>query len=187
MIDLTFAHEWQADVLAARPLILPPRHFVYPAQVEEVERGALEVMIRPTGAQPFLATCALGFADPAAPSGVWSCPDPRSICIAAGGYAYLIDTRDPSQWQQVEYLPVTEVRALPEAGLLIFSGFHSMLAWGSAGAVWQSARLSWDGVRITSIEAETIHGFGWDMRTDQEIPFEVDIKTGQHRGGGYLR
>ena len=47
MIDSTFAHAWQAEVLAARPLILPGRQFVYPAQVEEVERGALEVMIRP--------------------------------------------------------------------------------------------------------------------------------------------
>ena len=41
----------------------PARQFVYPAQVEEVERGALEVMIRPPDhAGPFLATCALGFA-----------------------------------------------------------------------------------------------------------------------------
>jgi len=187
MIDLTFPHEWQAEVLAARPLILPHRHFVYPVQVEEVERGALEVMIRPAHAQPFLATCALGFADPAAPSGVWSCPDPANICIAAGGYVYLIDAHDPARWQQVEYRPVVEIRALPEAGLLLFSGFHSLLAWGLTGMVWQTARLSWDGVRITAADADTIHGLGWDMRTDQEIPFEVDVKTGAHCGGGYLR
>ena len=49
MIDSTFAHAWKAEVLASRPLILPGRQFVYPAQVEEVERGALEVMIRPPG------------------------------------------------------------------------------------------------------------------------------------------
>ena len=47
MIDFSFAHTWQAEVLASRPLILPGRQFVYPAQVEEVERGALEVLIRP--------------------------------------------------------------------------------------------------------------------------------------------
>ena len=187
MIDLTFPHEWQAEILAARPLILPQRHYVYPVQVEEVERGALEVRVLPAGAQPFLATCALGFADPAAASGVWSCPDPASICIAAGGYAYLIDTRDPAQWQQVEYRPVVEIRPLLDAGLLLFSGFHSLLAWGSAGMVWQTARLSWDGVRITSVEGDRILGLGWDMRSDREIPFEVDSKTGQHRGGGYLR
>ena len=54
IVDLSFPHRWQAEMLAARPLILPPRHFVYPQEAEEVERGALEVLIRPDapGAQP---------------------------------------------------------------------------------------------------------------------------------------
>jgi hypothetical protein len=124
MIDSTFAHTWQAEVLASRPLILPGRQFVYPAQVEEVERGALEVMIRPPSRSgQFLATCALGFAGAGVPTGVWACPDPAWICIAAGGYAYLIDTRNPARWEQVEYRPVTEIRALAEQDLLLFRAF----------------------------------------------------------------
>jgi hypothetical protein len=47
IVDLTFSHHWQAEILAGRPLILPNRHFVYPLDAEEVERGALEVLIRP--------------------------------------------------------------------------------------------------------------------------------------------
>ncbi|MGD0913076.1 MAG: hypothetical protein ABR928_14355, partial [Terracidiphilus sp.] len=45
--DKSFPHHWQAEVLPARPAILPARHYVYPRQAEEVERGALEVLIRP--------------------------------------------------------------------------------------------------------------------------------------------
>ena len=102
VMDLSFPHAWQAEVVAARPLILPPRHFVYPRQVEEVARDALEVLVRPaaTGAQPFLATCALGFRDPAAPIGIWSTPSPEEICAVAGGYAYLIDTTAPERFGQ---------------------------------------------------------------------------------------
>jgi hypothetical protein len=95
MIDLTFAPEWRAEILPSRPLILPSRQFVYPVQVEEVERGALEIMIRPAAGLPFLATCALGFSSSGVPTGVWACPDPAWICAVAGGYAYLIDTREP--------------------------------------------------------------------------------------------
>lgn len=186
LIDCTFAHDWEAEVLASRPLILPSRQFVYPVQVEEVERGALEIMIRPAGSAPFLATCALGFAGTAVPSGVWACPDAAWICAVAGGYAYLIDTRDPARWEQVVYRPVTAITAVAEQDLLIFSSFHSLLAWGRAGKVWQTGRLSWDGIRITSIQRETLLGFGWDMKTDQELLFEVDLKTGRHHGGGYL-
>jgi len=91
-----FPHNWHAEILAARPLILPTRHFVYPAQAEEVERGALEVLVRPgaldssTPSREFLATCALGFRDPAMPTGLWSCPNPDEICAVSGGYAYMI-------------------------------------------------------------------------------------------------
>jgi hypothetical protein len=186
MIDPTFPHAWHAEVLPSRPLILPSRQFVYPAQVEEVERGALEIMIRPAAGGPFLATCALGFAGSGVPTGVWACPDPAWICAVAGGYAYLIDTRDPTRWLQLAYRPVTEITTVAEQDLLIFSSFHSLLAWGRNGKVWQTGRLSWDGVRITGICGSTLLGLGWDMRTDRELEFEVDLKTGEHRGGGYL-
>jgi hypothetical protein len=186
LIDSTFAHDWEAQLLASRPLILPGRQFVYPVQVEEVEHGALEIMIRPAGSAPFLATCALGFAGSAVPTGVWACPDAAWICAVAGGYAYLIDTRDPARWEQVVYRPVTAVTVVAEQDLLLFSSFHSLLAWGREGKAWQTGRLSWDGIRITSIQGETLLGFGWDMKTDQELSFEVDLKTGKHSGGGYL-
>jgi hypothetical protein len=185
-IDLTFAHKWDAEVLPARPLILPQRQYVYPAEVEEVENGALEIMVRPPASAPFLATCALGFAGAAVPTGVWSCPDADWMCAVAGGYAYLVDTREPGRWEQVVYRPVTAINAVAEQQLLLFSSFHSLLAWGPNGKAWQTGRLSWDGIRIAAIAGDTLRGFGWDLKTDQELPFEVDLKTGQHRGGGYL-
>ena len=182
-----FPHDWQAEVLPTHPLILPSRSFVYPAQVEEVERGAVEVLIKPpNGGSPFLATCALGFAGPEVPTGVWPCPNPAWICIAAGGYVYLIDTAEPKQWQQVEYRPVTQILALPQQQLLLFAGFHSLLAWGREGKAWQTGRLSWDGVRISEIRGDTLYGLGWEMKTDQELEFEVNLETGEHKGGGFI-
>ena len=46
-VNLSFPRRWQAEILPRRPLILPPRHFIYPRHAEEVERGALEILIRP--------------------------------------------------------------------------------------------------------------------------------------------
>jgi hypothetical protein len=189
-IDASFPHAWQAEVLFARPLILPARQFVYPVQVEEVERGALEVMVKPppgsADGSSFLATYALGFTSPLALTGVWAAPDPNWMCALAGGYGYLIDTSEPRRWEQLEYRPVTAIRALPDHGLLVFAGFHSLLAWGPGGKAWQTARLSWEGVRITGIEGDTLIGLGWDLKTDRELEFAVNLKTGEHCGGGYL-
>jgi hypothetical protein len=179
-LDLSFPHRWQAEVLPARPIILPRRHFVYPREAEEVECGALEVLVRPAAPeeQPFLATCALGFRDPVVPTGLWSTPSPEEICAVSGGYAYLIDTTAPERFNLLPYRPVLEIRPVPDAGLLLFVGHHSILAWGVDGEAWQSAKLSDEGVTITSIEVDVLRGLGWDLRTDKETPFALDLITG---------
>jgi hypothetical protein len=183
-IDLSFPHRWQAEVLAARPLILPPRHFVYPQAAEEVERGALEVLVRPdappdgSDAQPFLATCALGFRDPAVPSGIWSAPRPEEICAVAGGYAYLIDTTAPERFVMIPYRPVLEIRPLVSEGLLLFVGHHSILAWDRDGQAWESEKLSDEGVTITEVAAGILRGAGWEMIRDREKPFAIDLRSG---------
>ena len=200
-IDESFAHNWKAEVLPARPAILPARHYVYPRQAEEVERGALEVLIRPALYQgmtsvvpqnakrkegalapdvniPFLATCALGFRDPAVPTGLWSTPNPEKICLVSGGYAYIVDTTAPEQFTMIPYRPVLEVRAAVEAGLLLFVGSYSILAWGRDGQAWESEKLSDEGVKITGIDGSVLRGLGWQMMTDKEIAFAIDLRSG---------
>ncbi|MDR3737782.1 MAG: hypothetical protein P4L40_02070 [Terracidiphilus sp.] len=178
-IDSSFPHLWEAEILSARPLILPSRSFVYPAQAEEVERGALEVLVRPrAGEQPFLATCALGFKDPAVPTGLWACPKPEEICAVSGGYAYVIDTTAPERFTMIGFRPVLEVRAAVEAGLLLFVGHHGILAWGAGGQAWRSEKLSDEGVTITAIEGGTLRGVGWNMMTDKETSFVLDLRSG---------
>jgi hypothetical protein len=178
-IDLGFAHNWSAEILPARPAILPARHFVYPHDAEEVERGALELMVRAAeDPQPFLATCALGFRDPAVPTGLWSAPNPDEICCVSGGYAYLISTAAPERFTMIAYRPVLKVLPARDASLLLFAGHRSILAWGASGQAWESEKLSDEGVTITAIEGDVLRGLGWQMLTDKETPFAIDLRTG---------
>ena len=197
-VTLAFPHSWQAEVLSARQLIAPARSFTYPRRIDEeaeaMARGALEVLIRPAacsaagsaddsaGATPFLATLALGFADPSAPSGLWSCPDPDQLCAVAGGYAYILNTLHPEQFTFLAFRPVLQVLPLVDRNLLLFAGHHALLAWGPNGEAWQTARLSSEGLRITEIRGDDLHGFGWDLLTDREVPFGIDLRTGRRSG-----
>ncbi len=74
-----FPHTWTAEILKAPPLIAPARQFTYPQQIageeDALARGALQLMVRPARGGTFLATCALGFTDPAMPTGVFACPN----------------------------------------------------------------------------------------------------------------
>ncbi len=190
-MDLTFPHTWQAEVLTAPPLITPARQFTYPQQIageeDALARGALFLQIRPATGGTFLATCALGFKDPSMPTAVLACPNPDELCALAGGYAYLIDTTHPERSTHLPLKPITEARALAEHSLLLFSGFHTLLAWGRDGFLWQTQRLTWEGLRITSIEGNQLHGIGWNLPTDKDLSFTVDLTTGQHTGGGFTQ
>jgi hypothetical protein len=138
-------------------------------------------------AETFLATCALGFTDPAMPTGVFACPNANEMCAVAGGYAYLVDTTQPSHSTHIAIKPVVEVRTLPEQRLLLFVGFHSIEAWGETGFAWRSGRLSWEGVRIISIDGDVLHGNGWNLLSDREEPFSLNLLTGRHEGGGFIQ
>jgi len=177
--EFPFPRTWPAEILPNRPVILPARHFVYPLEVEEVERGALEVLVRPEGMTPFLATCALGFRDPIVPTGVWSTPNPREVCAVSGGYAYMIDTVEPARFTMLPYRPVLQVHSAVEAGLLLFVGHHAILAWGEKGEAWQSPKLSDEGVSVTALEGMTLRGMGWKMISDKETSFAIDLRTGR--------
>ncbi len=164
-------------MLPARPLILPRRRFVYPAQVEEVERGALELLVRPADAEPFLATCALGFAGGL--SGVWAGPNPDQLCAIAGGYAYMLDTQHPEQWEQVSYRPVLEVLAAADRNLILFAGHKAVQAYGPQGLAWETTALSSEGLDDLRVQGGLLLGAGWDLRTDRALPFAVDVRTGR--------
>ena len=178
-VDLSFPHAWQAQILRESPLILPSRHCTYPLRVEDVDRGAMEVMVRPAKEEPFLATFALGFADPAAPHGLWSCPNPDELCAVAGGYAYIVDTLDPARFTHLAFRPVLQVRSLVEHRLLLFAGHQALLAWCPDGQAWESPRLSSEGLRLESVSGNELHGFGWDLLTDRDVPFTLDLRTGE--------
>ena len=187
--DLTFPASWSAEILTAPPLIAPARQFTWPQRVageeDTLARGAMLLQVRPASGGSFLATCAVGFRDPSALSGVWSCPRPDDILAIAGGYAYLADTRAPDRPFHVPVRPVAQVLPAPEANLLLLAGFHSIAAIGPTGLLWQSGRLTWEGLTLTGIRDNQLHGLGWHMRTDRELPFTVDLATGQHTGGAF--
>ena len=177
-----FPHTWAAEVLRSPPLITPARHFTYPRQIageeDALARGALQLLVRPAEGGAFLATCALGFTNATMPSGVLSCPNPSDLCAVAGGYAYVIDTLNPERSTHIPLKPVVSIHPIPSQNLILFAGFHTILAWGADGEAWHSNKLSWEGIRITGIQGHTLHGTGWDLLTDHELPFALDLRTG---------
>jgi hypothetical protein len=183
-LDFTFPRNYEAKILEVAPPIHPlEKLHHYPVELEEGDRAGVYVRVVPRQGQAWAGFFALGFDSNQVVSAVASCPDPDSLCVVTGGYAYVLKATDPAQWFRVEQRPVVDLRALPAQGILLFTGFTTMTAVGRSGIAWTSERLSWEGISITEISGDKLRGLGWDALADKEVPFEVDLRTGESTGG----
>jgi len=182
--DFTFPHSYEARILDGPPPVHPlEKLYHFPIELEEGDRAGTYVRVVPRQGRAWSGFFALGFNSEQVVNAICTCPDPDSICVVVGGYAYVVNVTEPSRWFQVEQRPVVDLRVVLNEAMILFAGFTSLTAVGKTGIAWQTERLSWEGVRITSVEDGKLHGFGWDVMSDQEVPFEVDLKTGKHTGG----
>ena len=183
-LQLTFPCNYQIEPLDRVPmLIAEPRQFVFPKEVEEIERGAVIVRVRPQNGQRWIGTFARGFDSETAITGLFSTPHPDWLCAVSGGYAYLVNADRPEEWHFVKSRPVLETRAVSEANVLLFADFQTLSGFTADAILWHSAALSWEGLKITTINGHELQGLGWDAIRDCEVPFRVDLRTGGHTGG----
>lgn len=166
----------------------PPVHPVeklyhFPVELEEGDRSGVYVRVTPQQGPAWTGFFAQGFDSSQVLSAVCSCPDADSLCVIAGGYAYVVKASNPAQWLRIEQRPVVEMLVLTRQQLILFTGFTSITALGREGVAWNTEKLSWEGVRIFGTEGDTLRGAGWDALSDKEVLFEVDLKTGKHSGG----
>ena len=180
---------WKAKLLTGPPLIRPARNYIFPREVlgeeDALARGSLWIEVQPAKGGTFLAQCALGFVGTGVATGLWQAPEPSILLAIAGGYAYAIHTDAPETTQLLPMRPVVEVHAAPEADAFALVGFHAIYILG-ANEAWTSPRLSWEGVHIVSVKGEMLHGTGWHMRSDRELPFTLNLRTRELTGGAFL-
>jgi hypothetical protein len=112
-------------------------------------------------------------------SDIFAFPDGRSAVVVAGGQGYIVDS-------ETRVLRATLGAALQWAaerdGWLLFHDGFGFFGFGNSGQQWISQRLSWDGIRNVSVEADRIMGEAWDP-SDLWLPFEVELATGEVTGG----
>ncbi|HEX9255046.1 MAG TPA: hypothetical protein VF938_05850 [Candidatus Angelobacter sp.] len=182
--DFTFPRNYEVRILEAAPPVHPiEKLYHYPVELEEGDRSGAYVRVVPQSGPAWAGFFALGFDSDQVVNQVCSTPDPNSFCVVVGGYAYVVKAGNPAEWLRVEQSPVVDLRVLSQHGLLLFAGFTSITALDSSGIAWTTERLTWEGLTITEIDGDKLHGHGWDAMADKEVQFEVDLKTGKHIGG----
>jgi hypothetical protein len=111
-------------------------------------------------------------------------PSGTSLIVVAGGQAYVIDADDRSQLTTFGGQIDTALFA-PQASLVILSNGIDLEAWNANSRRWKTRRISWDGIWDLKVDQEHVRGQAWNPFDDCEVPFSVDLRTGDVEGGSY--
>jgi hypothetical protein len=177
--DLSFPHRFACEVLHDLPE--GPRHF-FPGSQAAGQDGVV-VRVVPETADAWVGMFAFGKLGKDGISRVLTMPDPEKLCVVARGAGYVVSASKPETWEAVRAIPIVDVRAVPSAGVVVFANYTEMLAYGEGGVKWRTKRLAWDGLKIVSVGDRILVGEYLDIRDDELRRFEVDLVTGEARGG----
>jgi hypothetical protein len=103
--------------------------------------------------------------------------------VISGGQAYVVRTATGELLAEfggsIEF-----AQTVGDDGKLLISNGISFSLCKSAKTIWQTRRLSWDGIRNIELTNASLKGEGWCF-DETWHPFEVNLEDGKSVGGGY--
>lgn len=159
------------------------KQYYFPGGDQSGGGDGLLVRVYPQTGGTWVGVFKYGYPSPNTLSGVFKWPDPDLMCVVSKGRGYVVNVHDPSRYSVISAFPITAMAPIPEKGLVIFCDFLKVVAYSSKGLVWETPRLSWDGLKLVDATPDVVIGEAWDAATDQWVPFSIDVETGKHQGG----
>ena len=105
------------------------------------------------------------------------------LCVVCEGQGYWIPVDHPKTFEVVDAIPIKQVLASPEAGLLVLIDNTRLTAYDKSGERWVSGDMSWDGLKDCEIRDGKVRGVGWDSPANRYVPFTVCLRSGDCEGG----
>lgn len=184
ILEETFIHDFGCEQLEELPGDQRIRYY-YPEGSTQGGHDGLIVQVSPDRGESWIGIFAFGTVTPKGKSGLYSWPDPKTLCVVSNGQGYFVRADDPTRHDIVKVNPVLDVIPVASRNIVVFVNFTELVAYGESGPVWVSERLSWDGVTVTAVTSNWIGGKVWDPRVEAEVEFRVNLLTGEHEGGAW--
>ncbi len=132
----------------------------------------LTLRIRPVEASPWVALFAVLDPEHYA-NGLFACPNPGHLLVAAGTHAYLLDVTEPGAGDDLPIRPVIHVERPTGMDLLLIGSFTSLAAVDEAGLRWVTGRLFLDDLELVDGQPGKIYVQG----SVHSIPSDPELLT----------
>ena len=108
-------------------------------------------------------------------------PNGQHYIVVTGGQVYVVDPNDPESWNcfggNIEHVfEITQLDAV-----LFGNGLWFELL-GPDGMIWNSRRISWDGMSDLTVNGLQLVGKAWSL-DDRWYDFRLDLTDGSVEGG----
>jgi len=114
-------------------------------------------------------------------------PNSNRIVVIAHGQCYIMtpDEQTPIDTFGVD---IKEAITTDDNKIVLLDDIYVMLM-DDKGIIWQSERISWDGIKDVQLQDNILTGLSYDPidRNNEWIPFSVDLETKRVSGGSYRR
>jgi hypothetical protein len=179
-IDRTFSGDYDCQLLHEIPSGTAISHYL-PEQ--QTGQDGILLRISPRGVPSWIGLFSSVKKYPGTPSRILFTPNPNTICVICSGDAVITDVTRPDRSTLLDFEPITDAVAVKERKMIVFAGFTKLMAFdGSNVVMWETSRVAWDELKITSISPSSIFGEYWDVATEKKAQFEVDLDTGEVNG-----
>ena len=114
-------------------------------------------------------------------------PEINRIVVIAKGQGYIMT---PDQEVPIDTFGVDIRDAIKTAdGKIVLVDDIYVRLLDNEGAVWQSQRISWDGIKDVKLQDNILTGLSYDPMDsiNKWIPFSIDLDTKEITGGSYRR
>jgi hypothetical protein len=180
-IDRSFDSDYDCKVLDEIPNGTAISYYL-PDQPTRVGQDGILLKISPRGIPSWIGLFSSVKKYPGTPSRILFTPNPNAICVICSGDAVVTDVMRPDQYTLLDFEPVTDAVAVKERGMIVFAGFTKLMAFDGSNVMWETSRVAWDELKITSIDTSSIFGEYWDVATEKQARFRVDLDTGEVSG-----
>jgi len=111
-------------------------------------------------------------------------PNGREILVVAGGQGYVVNPASHEVTSSFGGVLLDAHLYLPRNAIIFNHQDISFRAICQSGTLWESRRVSWDGLRSVQVIGNILSGEAWHF-DDSWHRFELDLDTGAVRGGSY--
>lgn len=158
-----------------------PRAEPFPSIGRATYSEGFVVRFFPTNGDPWVGNFAAGLSSLCT---VETHPDGQRLVIISGGAGYIINPENCKEVTEIGYWFTGLLRV---GDMLIMTSPIDLEAIGPEGRRWRTKRISWDGLRNLALadDGRVITGEAWTFADEEWIAFEVDLGTGEVKGGSY--